>query len=172
MSWPEHPLKNEKGEWRREECMAIILPRLEEMDMPTACKLQHKGRGLPTVSTVTRWLGENPQWAEEVARARKIRAAKLVDESLALADAPAERKPDGSVDAGAIRHTEMRINQRRWVAERLDRNQWGQQLQVDMNVHASIDIAGVLAEARGRVIEGRAERVADSLPPGTEDLFE
>jgi hypothetical protein len=57
------------------------------------------------------------------------------------------------------------------MASKLDRNTYGEQVQVDMQLHASIDIRGVLAEARGRVIEGKAE-CGEELPADALDLFD
>jgi hypothetical protein len=162
-----HPLKIDSHNWDQERVMGILLPRLAILSLPDAVEQGHDGRGLPSASTVARWLEDRPDWAAEVARARKLRAEYLVEEANGLIDADPERKTDGSIDPAHVRWTEQRINQRKWVAARLDRAAWGDQVQVDMQVHGTIDIVGVLAEARGRVIEGTATRELEDV----DDLF-
>lgn len=163
-----HPLKIDSHNWDQEQVMAVLLPRLEKFSLPDAVAQGHEGRGLPSASTIARWLEDRPDWAAEVARARKLRAEFLIAEANNLVDAEPERKQDGGLDPAHVRWTEQRINQRKWVASRLDRAAWGDQVQVDMNVHGNIDISSILAEARGRVIDGTATRETDDAS----DLFD
>ena len=164
-----HPLKlPDSTQWDRAKVFEVILPRLDTMSLPEALAAGWEGRGLPSPQAVGYWLSDDPQMAEEVRRARERRAAHLVDESLRLADEPPERGSDGRIDPGHVRWTESRIKQRQWVAERLHRDQWGQQVQVDMQLHGAIDIVSVLAEARGRVINGHSQ-VIDTPPAVLDD---
>lgn len=170
-----HPLKmqeNGRQVWNRHAVIEVLLPRLAEMSLPDACSVGHEGRGLPSATTVGFWLKDDPQLAALVARAREARAENLVEESLKIADSEPERGADGRIDGGAVRWSESRIKSRQWVAERLNRKQWGSQVQVDMTVHGSIDIVSVLAEARGRVIEGRKESpiAIDCQPADDSDI--
>jgi len=155
----QHPLKPNGNEWDRQAVFDIVISRLDTMSIPEALQAGHDGRGLPGAPLFGKWVSENPQWQEAIAHARKSRAAHLVEQALIIADSDVERTKDGRIDPGAVRQAELRINQRKWMAGKMDRATYGEQVQVDMNVHGSIDITSILSEARGRVIEGKAEQL-------------
>jgi hypothetical protein len=169
-------LQDDSRAWDKERVFALVLSRLDQMPLTEALKAgwqDEEGNqwGLPAVSTFNEWLADRPEWAAARACAQKARAEHLAEEALQITDAEPERKADGSIDPAAIRRAETRANQRKWMAAKLDRNTYGEQVQVDMQLHASIDIRGVLAEARGRVIEAKAEQ-PPALPDDAADLFD
>lgn len=175
----KNPLKLNGIAWDREAVLTLIAERLETMDLRKACKdgfqtPEGKQYGLPTPSTIGEWLSEDPQWAGRCARARKLRAAHLAEEALELVDKEPDKDNRGQMDRGAIRWAESRAKQRNWLAERLDPEQYGAQLKVDHHHHGAIDIRQVLAEAQGRVIEGKAERLTPALelPDDVGDMFD
>jgi hypothetical protein len=181
-----NPLRIKDGDprqWDKEQVVELVLPRLNTMPLTEALAMGFKdeeGRqwGLPATSTFNEWLVDNPQWAVRRARAQQARAEALAEEALQITDAEPERRPDGSIDPAAIRRAESRANQRKWMASKLDRNTYGEQVQVDMQLHASIDIRGVLAEARGRVIEARGRVIegkaecGEEIPADALDMFD
>jgi hypothetical protein len=171
----KHPLKINGKQWDTDRVAAIVIDRMATMDLPGALALGVEvdgvHYGLPSFSGWRGMTADRPDIQQACAQARKARAAHLVEEALQIADEEPERKGDGSIDPGSIRWAENRANQRKWMAERLDRDAFGQQVQVDMQLHASIDIRGVLAEARGRVIDAQAEQ-PPALPDDALDLFE
>lgn len=158
-----HPLKTD-GVWDVDKVSAVVLPRLAESDLTTALasgvEIDGVKRGLPSVSQWFRMEESRPEIREHRAHARKNRAELLVDEALAIVDAVPPTTDRGAIDSGAVRHAESRANMRKWIAERLDRDTYGQRVDVDVNVHGEIDIVSVLQEARGRVIQGVVERPA------------
>jgi hypothetical protein len=169
-------LQDDTRAWDKERVFSLVLARLDQMPLTEALKAgwdDDDGNhwGLPCVSTFNEWLADRPEWAVARAHAQKARAEHLAEEALQLIDAEPRKKADGSVDPGAIRWAENRANQRKWMAAKLDRSTYGEQVQVDMQLHASIDIRGILAEARGRVIDAQAEQ-PPALPDDALDLFE
>lgn len=172
MAKKTHPLRP-SGDWDKEKVAPIVLERLCEMPLTQALKLgieDETGRhwGLPSMTTFNEWMADRPDWAAARAHARKIYAEKLAMESLQLVDEEPERKANGTIDNASVRRAEARARQRQWLAGKLDRQTYGDQVQVDMNVHGNIDISSILAEARGRVIEGSATRESDDAS----DLFD
>ena len=173
----DNPLRSLKA-WHRETVLDVVLPRLETMDLTEALKAgftDEEGRkwGLPPVSTFYEWLAEDPQLSEACARARKLRASHLVNEALDIVDADPPKLANGAIDGGAVRHAESRAKQRQWMASKLDRATYGEQVQVDMQLHGAIDIVSVLAEARGRVINGHSQTIESPSAIGdASDLFE
>lgn len=89
--------------------------------------------GMPTTSTVCKWLGKNPTFAEQYAHAREAQADALFDEILGIADTH-ERgekrttKADGTVEtveADMIEHRKLRIDARKWMAGKLRPKKYG-----------------------------------------------
>lgn len=178
---PHHPFisADDSRAWDRDKVIAYLLPVLDTMSLPEALAagyIDEKGKrhGLPTMSTISRWVDEVPQFAAAITRARKNRAAYLVEEALQLVDKPPPRNNKGEIDRGHVRHAESRANMRKWVAERLDPEQFGQRVGLDVHHHGAIDLKQVLAEAAHRVIEGQAERIEPGLPviDDASDLFD
>ena len=169
----QHPLKINGKQWDIDRVAEIVIERMATMDLPGALALGVEvdgvHYGLPSFSGWRSATADRPDIQMACAQARKARAAHLVEEALQIVDEEPERKGDGSIDPGSIRHAENRANQRKWMAERLDRDTFGQAVQVDMQLHGAIDIRAVLAEARGRVLD--AKRVED-IPPDALDLFD
>jgi hypothetical protein len=158
-----HPLKTAEGIWDPDKVAEVVIERLTTMPTASALALGYDGsgtqRGLPTLSTWKKMLSERPDLAAACAHARKQRAEHLAEEALTILDADPRLTPKGLVDNGAVRHAVARANQRNYMAERLDPERYGKQVGVNLSINGHIDIRQVLAEARGRVIEGRAERL-------------
>jgi len=160
---PNHPLKSDGKSWDQNKVLEVLLPRLETMSLEEAVAEYYvtadgKKFGMPTRWTIHQWADECPQLANSIARARKKRAAHLADEALKLVDQEPPKDSRGSMDRGHVRWAESRANMRKWLAERLDPDQFGAKTQVDVHHHGSIDISQVLHDARARVIEGSAIR--------------
>jgi hypothetical protein len=61
------------------------------------------------------WMNR-PEHTEHIARARRIKAAGLVDDSMLIAD---------NADPQTVQVAKLRAETRRWIASRLDREAWG-----------------------------------------------
>jgi hypothetical protein len=73
------------------------------------CKLE----GMPTTSTVCKWLGKNSEFAEQYARARELQADALFDDCLALADNEHDKA------ASDAQERRLQIDTRKWMAGKL-----------------------------------------------------
>ncbi|MDZ4248680.1 MAG: hypothetical protein U0990_01130, partial [Candidatus Nanopelagicales bacterium] len=104
--------------------------------------------------------------------ALKVRAADLALEAIDIADTPekgvkTKTRPDGSLEVSEgdmIEHRRLQIETRKWLAEKFDRQRYGNTLKVEREVSVRID-AGLLGAAgdllrlvasgqpRGRVLD-------------------
>lgn len=77
--------------------------------------------GIPSMSTVFRWLGDgkNSAFREQYARAREAQADKYADELVDIAD------EGRNEDAGIIR---LRMDARKWAASKLAPKKYGDKL--------------------------------------------
>ena len=89
--------------------------------------------GMPSTSTVCKWLSLRSTFAEQYTRAREAQADALFDEILDIADTH-ERgekrttKADGAVEtveADMIEHRKLRIDARKWMAGKLRPKKYG-----------------------------------------------
>lgn len=92
----------------------------------------------------------DPQLTEQYSRARQARTELEVDGLIEIADT----EPDPN-------KARVRIDTRKWIASKMNPNQYGDR--IDVNVNQTIDIGGALKEARAR-----------ALPPSTDvvDIIE
>lgn len=90
---------------------------------------------LPSKSTVCKWLGKQPDFADQYARAREAQADTLVDEMLDIADDARndwmERRDDEGGNLGwkengeAMRRSQLRIDARKWIAGKMRPKKYG-----------------------------------------------
>ena len=93
--------------------------------------------GMPTYSTVRKWLNEHDFFARDYARARVDQADTYADEIVAIADT----EPDPN-------RARVRVQTRQWVASRLKPQVYGDR--IDVSVQGSLDLRAVLAGAEAR----------------------
>lgn len=76
--------------------------------------------------TVIGWVVEDKDgFAGAYARAKDIGLDDLVDETLEISDAPPPLTAQGATDSGAVAHSKLRIETRRWLAERMAPRRYG-----------------------------------------------
>lgn len=93
--------------------------------------------GMPTYSTVRKWLKEHDFFARDYARARVDQADTYADEIVAIADT----EPDPN-------RARVRVEARKWTASKLRPQVYGDR--VDISVQGSLDLRAVLAGAEAR----------------------
>lgn len=76
-------------------------------------------------STIVRWCDHHPGFEEQYARAKSEGIDALVEDTIAIADQPPPSTDKGAVDTGAVAHAKLRIETRRWYAERLAARKYG-----------------------------------------------
>jgi len=108
---------------------------------------------MPAKSTVFKWLGQQPDFADQYARAREAQADALFDESLDIADDGSndwmERtREDGTADEVLnhehIQRSKLRIDTRRWMAGKLRPKKYGEKLELDQNHKFDPEVASWL----------------------------
>lgn len=77
---------------------------------------------MPSAATVCRWLGEQPQFAEQYARAREEQAETLADEIVDIADG---RKPVEDGVERDVQRDRLAVDARKWVAAKLKPKKYG-----------------------------------------------
>jgi hypothetical protein len=76
--------------------------------------------------TVIGWVVDDKDgFATAYARAKDIGLDDLVDETLEISDAPPPLTALGATDSGAVAHSKLRIETRRWLAERMAPRRYG-----------------------------------------------
>lgn len=103
--------------------------------------------GMPSKSTVFKWLGLEAEFADQYARAREAQADAIFDDILSIADDgqndwmekhDAEGENIGWRENGeAIRRSQLRIDARKWMAGKLKPKKYGEKL--DLNVSGSLE---------------------------------
>jgi len=109
-----------------EEIADKIVDRLMEASIRKVCEEE----GMPDRNTVNRWMLIHPEFAAKCARAREIRAAAYVEETIEIADQPAPTNAFGSVDGGAVQDKKVKIAARQWYAEKIDPRRFGQKVAI------------------------------------------
>ena len=94
----------------------------------------------PNVATVIRWLAADEAFAHRYARAREMQAEVLADQMLEIADDGtndwmAKRDKDGNLvgwqlNGEAVARSKLRLEQRRWYAEKLRPKVYGAKVAV------------------------------------------
>jgi len=99
-----------------------------------------KEDGKPNITTVLRWLAADEDFAARYARAREMQAENMADQMLEIADDGSndwmeKRNKDGeivgwSVNGEAVARSKLRLEQRRWYAEKLRPKVYGAKVAV------------------------------------------
>jgi hypothetical protein len=118
-----------------EETVDAICERLADGEtLIDLCKLE----GMPSESTVYRWLEASEQFREKYARARDQQADHFAEEIVSIADEPPEVVTRGdeeskevAIDAGFVARQRLRIDARKWFASKVAPKKYGDK--IDMN---------------------------------------
>ena len=76
-------------------------------------------------STVVRWCDHHPEFEPLYARAKADGIDAMVEDTIGIADEPPPSTAQGNIDTGAVAHAKLRIETRRWFAERLAARKYG-----------------------------------------------
>jgi hypothetical protein len=112
-----------------------------------------------------RWVVEDIDgFAARYVRAKHMGIDEFVEETLEIADEPPPLTSHGAVDSGAVAHARVRIETRRWLAERMAPQRYGVRQSVDVsNTDGTLQVdeatrgarvAQLLAIAQARKSEG------------------
>jgi hypothetical protein len=76
-------------------------------------------------STITSWCELYPDFEQQYARAKAEGIDALVEDTIEIGDEPPPSTAAGNIDTGAVQHAKLRIETRRWYAERLAARKYG-----------------------------------------------
>ena len=76
-------------------------------------------------STIVRWCEHYPEFEVLYARAKAEGIDALVEDTIRISDEPLPSNDKGGVDPGAVSQAKLRIETRRWYAERLAARKYG-----------------------------------------------
>lgn len=116
-----------------------------------------RDEAMPCLSSVFKWLGLHPEFADQYARAREEQAESLADEIVSISDeADVAAKHEGedvrlALDATAIARNRLRVDARKWVASKLKPKKYGDRIQHANDPENPID--GWTADKEARLAE-------------------
>lgn len=121
----------------------------------TVCKQE----GMPSKSTVFRWLRENKQFAEAYSRAKEEASDAWVEEILDIADDGTndwmevhdkEGKSAWKVNGEHIQRSRVRIDTRKWVASKMKPKKYGDKLEQNVTHGVDDSLSQLLREIDGK----------------------
>lgn len=111
-----------------------------------------KRNGMPAVSTVCKWLAQQPDFAKQYARARELQADTLADEILHISNTVKKgkrkvMKPTGVeiTEADMIEHRRLQVDARKWYASKLAPRKYGEFVKAE--VTATLSLAQIIESA-------------------------
>lgn len=81
--------------------------------------------GMPTTSTVCKWLIENKDFSEQYARAREKQADYFAEEIIEIADS-------AEAESAAVSKAKLQIDARKWAASKIAPKKYGDKQEIDV----------------------------------------
>ncbi|MEM0732731.1 hypothetical protein [Neisseria perflava] len=81
--------------------------------------------GMPTMSTVCKWLSENKEFSEQYARAREKQADYFAEEIIEIADS-------AEAESAAVSKAKLQIDARKWAASKIAPKKYGDKQEIDV----------------------------------------
>lgn len=81
--------------------------------------------GMPTTSTVCKWLIENKEFSEQYARARDKQADYFAEEIIEIADS-------AEAESAAVAKAKLQIDARKWAASKIAPKKYGGKQEIDV----------------------------------------
>lgn len=128
-----------------EEIADAICARIAEGESVRAiCKSDES----PAMSTIFKWLRDNPSFSEQYARAKEIQAEAFSDELLDIADDGVNdfveiQKKNGAVvlcDQENIQRSKLRVDTRKWLMSKFAPKKYGDKLAIDGNLAVGVQL--------------------------------
>lgn len=96
-----------------------------------------KGKGMPDMATVLRWLGKHENFCGKYARAREVQADTLADQILDIADEGINdtyTDDDGNerTNHDVIARSRLRVDARKWYASKLAPKKYGEMVKQEI----------------------------------------
>lgn len=94
--------------------------------------------GMPTTSTVCKWLIENKEFSEQYARAREKQADYFAEEIIEIADS-------AEAESAAVSKAKLQIDARKWAASKIAPKKYGdkveQQITGNLAIQADVKLS-------------------------------
>ena len=90
----------------------------------TICREDH----MPALATVFLWLGKNPEFVDQYAKARDSQADAMMEDMLDIADTPPQMGERG-IDSADVADKRLRIDTRKWIASKLKPKKYGDKVE-------------------------------------------
>lgn len=81
--------------------------------------------GMPTTSTVCKWLIENKEFSEQYTRARDKQADYFAEEIIEIADS-------AEAESAAVAKAKLQIDARKWAASKIAPKKYGDKQEIDV----------------------------------------
>lgn len=125
-------------------------------------------------NTFLGWLEQDQDLADDYARAKRQGIDALVEDTLRIADEPPPLSQFGTVDSGAVADKKVRIETRRWFAERLEPRKYGVKSAVDLTNSdgklGAVDDTARAARVAALLAVAQKRQAATDSTPGIDDI--
>lgn len=90
-----------------------------------------RDKSYPSRQTFLKWVANDPELADQYARARDAQTEALVDELIDIADDRAgDFDEEGNIDHDAIARAKLRIDTRKWIASKMLPKKYGEKIAI------------------------------------------
>lgn len=110
-----------------------------------------KDDDMPNLTTVWKWLNNNPELDKQYMRAREEQAETFVDEIQEISDAIIPLGPDGKIDNGAVNQARLRVDARKWIASKLKPKKFGDYTKIQAEVKDTSSTSSWLGEVLSEI---------------------
>ncbi|MFC4353398.1 hypothetical protein ACFOW6_17785 [Fodinicurvata halophila] len=123
-------------------------------------------KGMPHPASVSRWIRENPEFAEAVKEARRVGAGAQADQLVAMTHELVDRARDGKLQPGEVAAVREHSNTLRWFLSRWAPSEFGEkpapQTQVVVNTSLGAESSGPVHGGPYEVTVETTDGVPDS----------
>ena len=108
-----------------------------------------RDEGMPSEAAVRGWVvDDRGGFAARYTRARNIALDTMADDMLDIADTLPGTLDNGATDGGAVAHSRLRVDARKWYLAKLAPKRYGDKQ--DINLTGEVDVAATIITARKR----------------------
>lgn len=139
---PIHPLMLDERDWDRKKVMTHIFDELSTSSrgIGKIIAAGYKGKGLPSYSTIMKWLSEDKELSDKYALAKEAQADFMADEMLEIADNGSndwmeQEDPDNPgfrLNGEHIQRSRLRVDTRKWLASKLKAKKYGDKVSAEV----------------------------------------
>lgn len=114
----------------------VLLEEISQGEQSIRAILESRPGFYPSRSTLWKWIGENPEFADQYRKAKTEQIDSFVDDTVYLTD---------NAKADNANVVNLQVRARQWQAERLNAKKYGSQLNIDQQITQTNPNASLLA---------------------------